>query len=119
ESAETIGMLRCRATQTSYAIHYQSSMGRHSQLWPGGAKLFHFKQGPGVGERIAAHRHGQIITTMFPLLTNPSRDPPDRGVIKEQGFDHSLQQIDQVIVAANVRQFVSDDRLQLLRRQSG
>src|SRR5262245_55704352 len=112
-------MFRLRANQTSYAIHKQSSIGRHSQLWPGGANLFHFKQGPRVGERITAHPNGQIITTMFPLLTYPARDPPDRGVIKEQSFDHSLQQIYQIIVAAYVRQFVSDDRLQLLRSQSG
>ena len=37
QSAETIGIFRLRDDQTLYAIHKQSSIGRHCELWLGGS----------------------------------------------------------------------------------
>ena len=38
-------------------------------------------------------------------------------MIEEQGLDNRLQEVDEVIVAATMGQFVRDDRLQLPLRQ--
>ena len=39
-------------------------------------------------------------------------------MIKEQGFDHHLQAVDDVIVSLDVGQLVRQDRLELLRREA-
>jgi len=39
-------------------------------------------------------------------------------MVKQQSFDQALRQVDQVIVSADVREFVHQDQFHLLRRQS-
>ena len=41
--------------------------------------------------------------------------PPDRRVVEEQRLDQRLQQVDQIVVAADVRELVREDGLELVR----
>jgi len=40
-------------------------------------------------------------------------DPPDGGVVKEDSLDGALQYVKEIVVAANVRQFVEQKRFNL------
>jgi len=40
-------------------------------------------------------------------------------MVEEQRFDSGLQQVDQVVMAADVRQFVRQYRFELFNRESG
>ena len=68
---------------------------------------------------VAAQGHHQIVTTVFALSPDDAGDPPHRGMIKEKALDHSLQQVHQVVAAADVREFMEQNGLDLLRRHSG
>ena len=70
-----------------------------------------FCQRRDIDQPVAAHFHRHIVTAVFPFLSHLSGYPPHRGVIEQQGFNHRLQQVDQVIVAPHVCQFVRQDRL--------
>ena len=71
----------------------------------------------GVADWIAAQCDGDVIAAVFALHADPIREPPDRRVIKEQRLDNGLQHVDRVVVAANVRELVREDRFDLRRRQ--
>ncbi len=47
------------------------------------------------------------------------REPPHGRVIEQQRLDQRLQQVDEIVVAADVRELVRENRLELLRRQAG
>ena len=53
---------------------------------------------------------------MLPLLTNLLGDPPDAGVVEQQRLDDRLQKVYGVVVAADVRDLVRQDHLQLRNR---
>ena len=59
-----------------------------------------------------------VVATVFTLDANSVRQPPDRRMKEQQGFDHALQHIDHVVVTANVRQLVSQHRFDLIGRKS-
>ena len=70
-----------------------------------------------ISDAIAAHSNRHIVATVFAFGPNPVRQPPDRGVIKEKRLRERLEQIDGVVVTADVRQLVRENRLDLRRRQ--
>ena len=82
----------------------------------GSAQLFEIGQRPGVGDRIAAEADREIVAAVLALDADPPREPPDRGVIEQECLDQRLQEVDQVVVTADVRELVRENRLELLRR---
>jgi hypothetical protein len=59
-----------------------------------------------------------IVRNLLALDTDAVREPPDHGVVEQDGFDQALRQVDQVIAAAHVRQFMRQQGLQQLRRHA-
>ncbi len=56
---------------------------------------------------------------MLAFVANLLRNPPDRGVIKEEGLQHILQQIDEIIVPPDMCQLMGQDGFELRRTQTG
>ena len=52
------------------------------------------------------------------LGANVPRHPPDRGVVEQERFDNALQDVDQIVVPADVRQLMQQERFQLRGRQT-
>ena len=76
-----------------------------------------------VGERghvlhPIAHADRHIVATVFPLAADFARHPPDGGMVEQQRLDNRLQEVDDVVVAPDVRQFVGEKRLDLRRREA-
>ena len=63
---------------------------------------------------IAAQADGEIVAAVLALGANPPRQPPDGRVIEQQRLDERLQQVDEIVVPADVRELVRQDRLELL-----
>jgi hypothetical protein len=55
---------------------------------------------------IAAPCNGQIVAAMFAFRSHDTRNPPHRRVIKQQAFHRRLQPVDEIVVAADVRQLM-------------
>ena len=72
-----------------------------------------------VTHRLSASGERCMVTTHFALDPNPAADPPDRRMIEKQHLGGDLQQVDESVVATDVREFMGDDGLQLLRAESG
>jgi hypothetical protein len=77
------------------------------------AKHLEIREGPCVDDGIAAEADGEIVAAVLALVSNAPRQPPHRRVIKEQRFDEGLQQVHEVVVAADVRELVRDDGFDL------
>ena len=69
------------------------------------------RQGEGEATRLAIATSGQVVGDLFALDADPARQPPHDRVVEQQRFDHALQQVDQVVMAADVGQFVRRARL--------
>jgi hypothetical protein len=61
-----------------------------------------FEKSLGIDNGVARDRYGKVIATVFALLTNLARDPPDSRVIEQHHFGDHLEKIDKVIMPANV-----------------
>jgi len=57
---------------------------------------------------------GEIITAQLAFVTNARRDPPNRRVIEKERLHDHLQDIDEIIVPANVRDLVREQCFELL-----
>jgi hypothetical protein len=68
--------------------------------------------------RITANGYSEIVTAMLSFDANHAIDPPNCGMVEQQGFDSNLEQIYQRIKALDVGQFMGDDGFQLLDRQA-
>ena len=68
-----------------------------------------------VADGIAAGLDRGIVTTELALDSNPSRGPPDGGVVEEQRLREHLQHVDEIVMAANVGQLVREDGSPLRR----
>ena len=101
-----------RIEQASNAIHQRSAVGRHRGPQPRRTLGFDRRQRASVSQRITAHRYRHVVAAEFALGANFVRDPPHGRVIEQQRLCHALQKVDQIIVAANVRQFVRQQALQ-------
>ena len=72
--------------------------------------------------RFSGDGDGGIVAAVFAFLANAPGDPPDARVEEQQRFGNRLQQVDRIVAAADVRELVGDERLDLRRahvRQRG
>src|SRR5215472_11317316 len=95
----------------------RAAIGSHGQSRRA-SPFFHQRQGTGILDTISANQNRGIVTAMLAFGAYATVKPPDRGVIEEQGLHHNLEGVDQEIQPLYVRQFVRDDRLQLIFRES-
>ena len=114
--ADGEGML-ARAEQVLDAGHELASMGgvREAGDGPGGGRAEHaveFGQRERKAATIAQGLGGQVVSDQLAFVADAARQPPHHRVIEQQGLDHGLQQVDQVIVAADMRQFMGEQGLQ-------
>ena len=91
--------------------------GRHQ---PNGCRTqpLHLQERAGEESRVAAQLHGDVVAALLALQPDPTRDPPDRRVIEEQGLNRCLNKIDQIVTSADMSKLVSQQSFQLLRAQS-
>src|ERR1700684_539405 len=82
------------------------------------AVRFQLRQSARISERISTDRYGHIVAAQLALGAYVPRHPPDRGMVEQQSFGGALQNVDQIIVPANVRQLMQQQRLQMLRGQT-
>src|SRR5215475_2862824 len=92
------------------------SNGKTSHGLPG---FFEPRQSRRVIEWIGALVYDYRIAALFPLDTHAMRQPPDGGVIEEDGLGDVLQQVYEIVVAPDVRELVHEDGIRLTRRQPG
>ena len=96
-----------------------AAVGGQGELAGSRAEFFHGGEGASVGEAVAAGGDGQVVATAFSFLADAAGDPPDGRMIEEQRLDRRLDQVYQIVVPADVSQFVGQQRFELLDRQAG
>ena len=104
--------------QSSDSRKKDTTAGRHREC---GVRLAHFfdgRQRCGVGQAVATDLHGQIIAAVLAFAPHLTGKPPDGRMVEQQSLDDDLQEIDQVIVAADMGQFVGEDCFELCRRKT-
>ena len=79
---------------------------------------FPLGQGLYVGQYVAGDGDGHVVAARFALAAEMSGDPPDRGVVEEQRLGDALQDVDQIIVTPDVREFVHEEGFEVFGRQS-
>ncbi len=67
----------------------------------------------GVVEAIAGEGDGDVVTAVFAFLAYAGGEPPDGGVVEEEGFDDALDQVHEIVVAADVGEFVSEEVVEM------
>ena len=72
----------------------------------------------GVEHGVATGHDREIVAAVLALGADDPRHPPDRRMIEEQRLDGGLHEVHEVVVAADVRELVRDDGLDLLRREA-
>src|SRR5215469_520011 len=82
------------------------------------APLFHERESAGVFDGIAANGERGVIAAIFAFVTDALVQPPNSGMIEKQRFGSDLKKIDEAIETANVREFVRDDRRELIFRKA-
>ncbi len=103
--------------QTSNAFHHTTSRGGQSRLL--NPSLRQRRQCRRISMRVALRRHHQIVAAVLALRADDARNPPCSRMIKEQPFQERLQQVYQIVSAADMRQFVQKNGLHLIDRQPG
>ncbi len=63
-----------------------------------------------IDERIAGDCYGDVVAAVFAFEADVVRDPPDCRVVEKRGFRDTLQDVDEVIVAADVGELVREQR---------
>jgi len=84
----------------------------------GWARRFQFRQRAGIGEDVPADGDRHVVATELAFAANVAGYPPDPGMVEQQRLDRALQHVDQIVVAADVRQLVNEKSFHLFRRQS-
>ena len=84
-----------------------------------GAVLLQVGKCADVGEGVAANGHGDVIAAEFSFVAEVAGDPPHGWVVEEERFGDALQNVDQVIVAADVSEFVGEQGFDLFGGKSG
>ncbi len=107
------------AQQSGDAVSERSAACGHDRPEMGRACRFQLGQGAGISDRVAGDGHGQVVATQFALGADVAGYPPHRGMVEQQSLDDALQRVDQIIVPADVRQFVEEKRFHLAGRQPG
>ena len=73
----------------------------------------------GIIERAAASQRRRVVAAVLPLDADAIRDPGDGRMIEEHRLHDVLHEVDQVIMSANMNQFVGENGLELGGAQSG
>lgn len=68
--------------------------------------LFQSMQCLNIGLGISSRGDHQVVTTKFTLRSDLARNPPDGRMEEQKPLDRVLNQVDQVVAADNVREFV-------------
>ena len=69
---------------------------------------------PGAGVAGFEDAAGQIVGTVLPLGADLARDPPGGGMVEEEDVDAGLEEVHEGVLAADVGQFVDDQRVELV-----
>jgi len=72
------------------------------------AQRLEFGQSAGVRENVACYGNRNIVAAKLPLGSDVSRDPPDRGMIEQQSLGNALHDVYQIIVPADMCQFMRE-----------
>ena len=101
------------------AVHEMTSGDGDSGLTARKAILFQSGEDFSVLERIPGDGDDGVVAAMFALDANDFRDPPCGGMVEEQAFGQALHGVDEVIVAADVDQFVDQNCFDLFCGKAG
>lgn len=82
------------------------------------ALFFEGEEGAAVVEGIAEKFDGEIVAAEFAFEAESARDPPDGGVVEEEGFDDGLEEVDEVVVSSDVGEFMREDGGELRRGEA-
>jgi|SRR5579862_4541910 len=107
----------CAAQQTEDASRKRAVVDGHGERGSL-APLLHERERASVIDGIAVNGDGGVIAAIFAFDAYAAADPPDRRVIEEQCFNRDLEKIDEAVEAADVSEFVSDDRFDLRFRET-
>jgi hypothetical protein len=77
-----------------------------------------FGQGDGEAARFAQHGGGDVVGDLLAFDADAAREPPHDRVVEQQDLDDALQQIDEVVVTADVGELVCEQRFQQVRRHA-
>jgi len=97
--------------QSSDAGHENASVGPLGQVGGGELKEIQLLKGEGQAPRFAEGPCRKVITDLFAFDADAVGDPPHGGVVEEEHFDGALKEVHQVVVAADVGQFVGQQGL--------
>src|SRR6266403_1041636 len=106
------------AEQTSDARCEWSAIRSHGERGSD-APFFHEGEGASVLGGIAANGERYIVAAVFAFGANAFAEPPDCGVVEEQGFSSDLEKIEESVETADVRQFVGYHGAKLQLGESG
>src|SRR5205807_9988660 len=110
---------RHAAKETTDSRQESSALRSQGQSRLRSSVFFQGQQGAAILDTIAQHGDGDVVAAVFPLVANLVRQPPDRRVVEENRLDQRLQQVDEVVVSANVGKLVRYNGFQLRRRKPG
>jgi hypothetical protein len=96
-----------------------TSGGRDREFARGGTVLFESSQGERVAVGIAMDGEDTIVAAVFALVADDAGYPPRRRMEEQQALGDGLEQVQQVVVAANVGEFVNENRFHLSGREAG
>src|SRR6201984_3259597 len=83
------------------------------------APFFHEGESASVLGGIAADGERYIVAAVCAFGANAFAEPPDGGVVKEQGFSGDLKKIEESVETADMGEFVSDNCAKLHLGESG
>lgn len=63
-------------------------------------------KGKSILVRLAGDRNDDVVAAFFLLVAHHTSEPPDGWMVKEKSLCETLEQIHQVIVTANMSQFM-------------
>jgi hypothetical protein len=106
-----------RTEQSANSRHQRSAGSGHRETRANRSPALELDQRFGIADGVAAHRQRNDVAAVLALGADPRREPPDGGVVEEDGLGKRLQQIHQEVVAADVRELVGEDGFDLRRRQ--
>ena len=101
----------------AHAIEQRPAGRRHRHPRREGAPGFELGERLCVADRVAAERDGDVVAAVLALHANPLRQPPHGRVVEQERLRDRLQHVQGVVVAADVRELVRQDRFDLRRRQ--
>ena len=106
EAAGEFGLLACPPSLPARFLRHR-------------AVLLQRRQRRGVFMRVTRRSHYAIVAAILAFGANHGGDPPHGGVVEDQALDEDLEQVNEIVVAADVRQFVEKQRFHLRGRKPG